>query len=152
MRATISAAAVLAAFLAGAGLAQQSGPVIQQLGPVVPTPQPSPRAEQHIRLITSVTLGNKPTGESVIVFEATDFGVAGDKKDESRYRTIASEQYTLVDAKPQAKALRDEILRKLRELETDMLRFVELSGPPRVRDTLQTMGAGATRPDRKSIV
>ena len=146
MRATLIAASLLAAFLAGVTVAQQSGPVIQQLGPVVPTPQPSPRAEQHIRLISSFTLGNKPTGESVIAFEATDFGVAGDRKDESRYRTIASEQYTLVDPKPQAKALRDDIMRKLRELESDLLRFVELTGPPRARDPIQAIGGGSVRP------
>lgn len=145
MRATLIAASVLAAFLAGVTVAQ-TGPVIQQLGPVVPTPQPSPKAEQHIRLISSFTLGNKPTGESVIAFEATDFGVAGDRKDESRYRTIASEQYTLVDPKPQAKALRDDIMRKLRELESDLLRFVELTGPPRARDPIQAIGGGSVRP------
>jgi hypothetical protein len=146
MRATVTTAALLAALLAGRAAAQLGGPVIQQLGPVVPTPQPSPKLEQHIRLISSFTLGNKPTGESVIAFEATDFGVAGDKKDETRFRTIASEQYTLVEPKAQAKALRDDIMRKLRELESDLLRYVELTGAPRARDPIQAVGAGSARP------
>ncbi len=146
MRATVTRAALLVAFLSGPAAAQLGAPIIQQLGPVVPTPQPSPKAEQHIRLISSFTLGNKPTGETVIAFEATDFGVAGDKKDETRFRTIASEQYTLVEPKPQAKALRDDIMRKLRELESDLLRYVELTGAPRTRDPVQAAGAGSARP------
>ena len=145
MRATLIATALLAALLAGIALAAQPGPVIQELGPVVPTPEPSPRAERHVRLISSLTLGNRPDGESVIAFEATDFGISG-KGEDTKYRTIATEQYSLVDPKPEAKALRDDILRKLRELEHDMLRYVEIIGPPRVRDTVQTLGAGATRP------
>jgi hypothetical protein len=145
MRATLIAAAISAAFLAGVAIAKQPGPVIQELGPVMPTPQPSPKAERHVRLITSLTLGNQPDGDSVIAFEAGDFGISG-SGDETKYRTIASEQYTLIDPKPEARQLRDEILRKLRELERDMLRFVEIAGPPRVRDPIQSMGAGSARP------
>ncbi|MGH7786067.1 MAG: hypothetical protein ACRERC_04325 [Candidatus Binatia bacterium] len=138
------ALAVAGAFVAGATLAVQPGPVIQQLGPVVPTPQPSPKAEDHIRLITSFTVGNKPDGESVISFEATDFGISGTKKDETKFRTIATEQYTLVEPKPAARAQRDEIVRKLRELEQDLLRYVEITGPPRARDPISSQGT--TRP------
>jgi hypothetical protein len=145
MRATLTAAALAAAFLVGVAVAKQPGPVIQELGPVVPTPQPSPKAERHIRLISSLTVGNQPDGDSVIAFEATDFGISG-SGDETKYRTIASEQYTLIDPKPEARALRDQILRQLRDLERDMLKFVELAGPPRVRDTIQNLGAGGSRP------
>lgn len=145
MRASLLAAALAAAFLVGVAVAKQPGPVIQNLGPVVPTPQPSPKAEQHIRLISSLTIGNQPDGDSVIAFEATDFGISGSGED-TKYRTIATEQYTLIDPKPEARELRDEIMRKLRELESDMLRYVEITGPPRVRDTVQTLGAGAARP------
>lgn len=145
MRATLPAATLCMFLLGGIASAQPAGPVIQQLGPVVPTPQPSPKAENHIRLISSMTVGNRPNGESVIAFEATDFGVSG-KPEDLNYRTIATEQYTLVEPKPEAKLLRDEILRKLRALEQDMLRYVEISGPPRVRDTVQTLGAGAVQP------
>ena len=145
MRPLTTFAALLAALLAGVALAQKPGPIIQDLGPVVPTPQPSPKAETHIRLISSLTVGNRPNGESVIAFEASDFAVSG-KGDEENFRTIATEQYTLVDPKPEARELRDQILRKLRELEQDMLRYVAVTGPPRVRDTVQTLGAGAIRP------
>jgi hypothetical protein len=82
----------------------------------VPTPQPSPKVERHIRLISSLTLGNQPDGDSVISFEATDFGVAG-TGDDTKYRTIATEQYSLIEPKPEARELRNEILRKLRARE-----------------------------------
>jgi hypothetical protein len=145
MRATLTAAALLTGLLAGVAAGQHLGPVIQELGPVVPTPEPSPKAERHIRLISSLTLGNRPDGESVITFEATDFGISGTGEDK-KYRTIANEQYSLVDPKPGVRQLRDDILRRMRELETEMLRYVELSGPPRVRESVQSLGAGAVRP------
>ena len=135
--------AMLAGFLAGIALAKQPGPVIQNLGPVVPTPMPSPRREEHIRLISSFTMNNKPTGESIISFEATDFGVSG-KGEDTRYRTIATEQYSLVDTKkPELKELRDRITTKVRDLENDLLKFVEVAGPPHAREPLT---GGATRP------
>jgi len=146
MRASVGAMAVVAAFIAGVAIAKQPGPVIEELGPVRPTPAPSPKAERHIRLITSFTLGNKPTGESVISFEATDFGVSGDVTDESMYRTIATEQYALVEPKPKARALRDQIMLKIRDLERDMLEFVQIAGPPRARDPLMSISGGSARP------
>ena len=145
MRVLLLVAALTGAFLVGVAVAKQPGPVIQELGPVVPTPQPSPKVERHIRLISSLTLGNQPDGDSVITFEATDFGVSG-SGDETKYRTIATQQYSLIEPKPEARELRDEILRKLRALESDMLRYVETTGPPRVRDTIQNQGAGMSRP------
>ena len=140
MRIKMMLLAVVVGFLAGVAVAKQPGPVIQNLGPVVPTPAPSPKSEQHIRLISSFTLGNKPDGESVISFEAADYGVSGSGED-TKYRTIASEQYSLVEPKPNARAMRDEILRKIRDLESDLLRFVEVTGPPRVREPLTAPGA-----------
>ncbi len=126
--------------LAGIAIAKQPGPVIENLGPVVPTPMPSPKREDHIRLISSFTLGNRPDGDSVITFEAADYGVSG-VGDEKKYRTIASEQYSLIEPKPNARDLRDEIMRKIRDLESDMLRYVELVGPPRVREPISQQGA-----------
>jgi hypothetical protein len=122
-------------FVAGIAIAKQPGPVIQNLGPVVPTPMPSPKREEHIRLISSFTLGNKPDGESIISFEATDFGVSG-VGDEKKYRTIATEQYSLIDPKPAGRELRDAIMAKIRDLESDLLRYVDVAGPPRVRQPL----------------
>ena len=140
MRIKLMLLAIAAGFLAGVAVAKQPGPVIQNLGPVMPTPMPSPKREEHIRLISSFTLGNKPDGESVISFEAADYGVSGAGED-TKYRTIASEQYSLVDPKPNARVMRDEIMRKIRELESDLLRFVEITGPPRVREPLSSPGA-----------
>lgn len=144
MRSKMILLAVTAAFLAGVAVAKQPGPVIQNLGSVVPTPMPSPKHEEHIRLISSFTLGNKPDGESVIAFEATDFGVSGSGED-TKYRTIATEQYALLEPKPAARDLRDEIMRKIRGLESDLLRYVEIVGPPRVREPI-TSPSGGGRP------
>ena len=141
MRAKMIPLAVAAGFLAGIAFAKQPGPVIEQLGPVVPTPMPSPKHEEHIRLISSFTLGNKPDGESVITFEATDFGKSHSGEEE-KYRIIASEQYSLLEPKPAARELRDQIMLKIRDLESDMLRYVELTGPPRTREPLNSQSGG----------
>ena len=155
MRVKLMLLAIVAGFLAGVAVAKQPGPVIENLGPVVPTPVPSPKREEHIRMISSFTLGNKPDGESVISFEAIDYGVSkagvetskggGDTSkgsEDTKYRTIASEQYSLVEPKPEARALRDDIMRKIRDLESDLLRYVEISGPPRVREPISSQTGG----------
>jgi hypothetical protein len=143
MRSKMMLLAMAGAFLAGIAVAKQPGPVIKNLGPVVPTPMPSPKHEEHIRLISSFTLNNKPDGQSIISFEATDFGVSQSGADKT-YRTIATEQYSLAEPKEQARALRDEIVQKVRDLETDLLRFAEITGPPHVREPITSPGgAGA---------
>lgn len=140
MRSKMMLLALMVGFVAGIAFAKQPGPVIQNLGLVVPTPEPSPKREEHIRLISSFTLGNKPDGESVISFEAADYGLSG-KGEDTKYRTIASEQYSLVDPKPAARELRDDIMIKIRELESALLRYVDITGPPRVREPLTAPGA-----------
>jgi hypothetical protein len=117
-------------------LAKQPGPKILRLGPVVPTPAPSPKAEEKIRLISSFTLQNKPDGKSIITFEATDFAESkiGD------HRILANALYTLVEPEAKAKDKAEEILRKVRELEGDLLEFVELAGPPKIRQPLTEQG------------
>ena len=47
-------------------------PVILDLGPVMPTPAPTPKAAQKKRLITTITVQNTAEGETVVTFEATD--------------------------------------------------------------------------------
>jgi len=113
--------------------------VIEHLGKVKPSPAPSPEPEERIRLISSFTAQNKPNGDSIITFEAVDYG----KSDKDVYRIIAIEQYSLIEPKGEARALRDEIVRKLRELEKDMLAYVDLHGGPRAPQTVQDMGSGA---------
>lgn len=144
MRINLTVLAGALGVLAGIAIAKQPGPVIENLGPVVPTPMPSPKREDHIRLISSFTLGNRPDGDSVITFEAADYGVTG-IGDEKKIRTIASEQYSLIDPKPAARDLRDQIMRKIRDLEKDMLDYVEIVGPPRVREPI-TQQSGAAPP------
>ncbi len=130
------------ALAAGVGVAQVKPPaVIRDLGPVVPTPVPSPEAEQRIRLITSLTVQNKPDGGSVISFEATDFG----QLDKDRNRVIATELYSLLEPKPSARALRDQIMDKLRDLENDLLDYVEITGPPREREPVTGVPGQAGR-------
>ena len=128
--------------LAALAVAKQPPPVIRELGPVVPTPAPSPHAEQRIRLISSFTVQNKPDGPSVISFEATDFGreAALGKDGKDRYRILATELYTLVEPKPAARALADQIMHKLRDLEGDLQEFVEVTGPPRARQPVTEQG------------
>lgn len=119
--------------------------VIERLGQVQPTPAPSPEVEERIRLISSLTMQNKPDGASVVTFEAADFGEGENEK----YRIIAIEQYSLIEPKPQARELRDEIVRKLRDLERDLLAFVELTGPPREPQKIfEIGGAGTSQPYR----
>jgi hypothetical protein len=48
-----------------------------------------------------------------------------------------------VEPKPKAEAKAEEILRKIRELEDDLLEFVELAGPPKIRQPLTEQGAPA---------
>ena len=144
MRMKLTLFGAVAALLAGVAIAKQPGPIVENLGPVVPTPMPSPKREEHIRLISSFTLGNRPDGDSVITFEAADYGVSG-VGDEKKYRTIASEQYSLLEPKPAARELRDRIMRKIRDLESDMLRYVEITGPPRVREPI-TQQSGTAPP------
>lgn len=142
------AAAVCGCFLltAPAAWAGELGKaVIERLGQVQPTPAPSPEPEERIRLISSFTVQNKPDGESIVSFEAADYGEGENQK----FRIIAIEQYSLIEPKPQARELRDEIVRKLRDLERDLLAFVEVTGPPREPQKIHEIGgAGAAQPYR----
>jgi hypothetical protein len=133
-------AVVLAAGAAGAG--ELGSAVIERLGQVVATPEPSPEPEERIRLISSLTIQNKPTGESIITFEAADFG----EKKNDQYRIIAIEQYSLIEPKRDARQMRDDIVAKIRDLERDLLEYVEIVGPPREPQKIfETGGAGSSQ-------
>ena len=135
MRTTIGLALGVA-LVAVVALAKQPGPHIQLLGPVVPTPAPSPKSEEQIRLISSFTMQNKPDGKSIITFEATDFA----ESKIGEHRIIANKLYTLVEPEPKAKDKAEEIMHKIRDLEEDLLEFVELAGPPKIRQPLTEQG------------
>jgi hypothetical protein len=136
---------IVAVLFAGVALAKKPGPVVRELGPMQPTPAPSPKSESRIRLITSLTIQNKPDGDSVITFEATDFA-RSEKKATNQYRIVATEFYSLVEPKKkEATARADEILLKIRALEEELLQYVEIVGPPRVRRPV-TEQAPAGRP------
>lgn len=113
--------------------------VIERLGQVVPTPAPSPLPEEKIRLIASITVQNKPSGETSFTFEAADFG----ERENGQFRIIAIEQYSLIEPKPEAVELRDRIVEQLRALERDLLSYVEVAGPPREPQKLFELGGGA---------
>jgi hypothetical protein len=136
---------IVAALFAGTALAKKPGPVVRELGPLQPTPAPSPKSETRVRLISSLTIQNKPDGDSVITFEATDFARARIKT-ANQYRIVATEFYSLVEPKKKEAAARaEEIMLKIRDLEEDLLQFVEIVGPPRVRQPV-TEQAPAGRP------
>ena len=126
-----------AAFAAAIAFAKQPPPVVKELGPLLPTPVPSPKYEDRIRLISSLTITNKPDGDSVISFEATDFGRS---KKVKKYRVLATELYTLVEPKEKAEPIAGRIMQKIRDLENDLLEFVEITGPPRERAPLTEQG------------
>lgn len=133
--------ALLAACLlvaGGSSAGELGSAVIERLGQVEPTPEPSPEPEERIRLISSLTIQNKPTGESIITFEAADFG----EKKNDQYRIIAIEQYSLIEPKSSAVLLRDEIVAKIRDLERDLLDYVEIVGPPRAPQKIFETGRG----------
>ncbi len=129
------------ATLAVAGLAalasELGSPVIERLGDVEPTPAPSPKVEERIRIIESITLQNTPDGKTVFTFQAADYA----ETESGTHRTLAIEQYSLIEPKPAARELRDEIVRKVRDLERDLLRFVEIAGPPRAPEAIQNTGS-----------
>jgi hypothetical protein len=104
-------------------------PVILELGPVVPTPVPTAKHATRKRLITVITIRNNPNGESVISFEATDFADEG----EEHVRTLASKSYSLAEENPELNELRERITNQIREVEREMLKWVEIAGPPKER-------------------
>ena len=119
-------------FLLFAATASAAGidppPVILNLGPLKPTPAPTPKRADKKRLITTVTVKNSPDGDTIVSFEATDFSDEG----ENKFRMLASKNYAIAESE-ESVALRpnaDRILRMVRELEREMLTFVEISGAP----------------------
>ncbi len=159
MRTLTLGLAVGGMLMAAVALAKQPPPMIRELGPVQPTPAPSPQAEQRIRLISSLTVQNRPDGPSVISFEATDFGKGraakpkgsepassgkASKPDKDKYRVLATDLYTTVEPKnKRAQELADAIVRQIRALELDLLEYVEVTGPPRERQPLSEQGPSA---------
>jgi hypothetical protein len=132
-----SAFSILTACASWAG--ELGSAVIERLGDVVPTPAPSPYPEEKIRLISSITVQNKPSGETTFTFEAADFG----ERENGQFRIIAIEQYSLIEPKPEAVELRDRIVEQLRAIEKDLLSYVEIAGPPREPQKLYELGGAA---------
>src|SRR5262245_54831170 len=102
-------------------------PVILDLGPVKPTPAPTPKFAERKRLITTVTIQNPAAGETAVSFEATDVADEGEEKS----HTLASKSYSIAEAeeKPELRESRTRILTQIRELEHELLKFAEKSGP-----------------------
>ena len=107
-------------------------PIILNLGPVVPTPAPTAKPAERKRLITVITVQNAAKGDTVASFEATD--IADEGKEHTR--TLASKTYSLADDKPELKELRERILLQIRDLERELLKYVEKAGPPKERAPL----------------
>ena len=102
-------------------------PVILELGPVVPTPAPTPKHANRKRLITVITVRNNPNGETVTSFEATDVADEG----EERIHTLASKTYSLTEEDPKLNDLKARIMQQIRDLEREMLKYAEKAGPPK---------------------
>lgn len=119
-------------------------PVVLDLGPVVPTPAATPKHEEKKRLITTITVQNSATGESVVSFEATDVADQGAGKT----HTIASKEYSFADQKPELKDLSEKIMEQIRKVERDMLEYAERAGPPKPRAPIGSGGGagGGARP------
>ncbi|GIW40030.1 MAG: hypothetical protein KatS3mg076_0607 [Candidatus Binatia bacterium] len=107
-------------------------PVVQELGWYEPTPKPTAEPVPRIRLISTITVRNSPDGDTMVVFEATDFADEG----EERYRTIVTGQYALGSKTEEHPELRDRVLASVRELERALLAYVEAAGPPKEREPL----------------
>lgn len=119
------------ALLAVSGTRLGPPPVVLELGPLEPTPAPTPVHAEKKRLITTLTLQNSPKGDTVVTFEATDVV----EEEDGKLRTFASKQYSLVEAeeKPELKPLARKILEQIRLLENDLLEFVDKAGAPKPR-------------------
>ena len=88
--------------------------------------------------MTSFTLRNRPEGESIVSFEVTDLART-EGKDTTKYRIIATDNYSLSEPKKKVSDLRDDILLKVRDLERALIDYAERAGPPRERQTVQEM-------------
>jgi hypothetical protein len=110
----------------------ETPPVILELGPVLPTPAPSPKPAERKRLISVITVQNAADGESVVSFEASDVADEGDGK----FRPLASKTYSLAEEDPKGRQLRAKILAQVRALERDMLEYAQIAGPPKERAPL----------------
>jgi hypothetical protein len=122
-----AALALIGAATAHAGDAEPP-PVILDLGPLKPTPAPTPKKADKIRLISTITVKNSPDGDTIVSFEASDFADEGQDK----FRILASKDYAISEGeeKPSLKPSADRLLHMVRDLEREMLHFVETSGPP----------------------
>ena len=116
-------------------------PVVLDLGPVVPTPAPTPEPAGRKRLITAITVQNRVDGETKVTFEATDIADMGAE----RTRTLAAANYSLDEDKPELRRLRDEIMQQLRDLERQLLSYAEKAGPPKERSLLAPQGDGPVK-------
>jgi hypothetical protein len=123
---------IVGALLIGPGIAWAGDvdppPVILDLGPLKPTPAPTPKKADKIRLITTVTIKNSPDGDTIVTFEASDYADEG----EDKFRLLASKSYAASEGEERSvlKPGTDRILHLVRDLEREMLEFVEVSGPP----------------------
>jgi hypothetical protein len=114
-------------------------PVMLDLGPVVPTPAPTPEHEIRRRLITTLTIQNSAEGESQISFEAMDVADQG----KGKFRTIASKRYHLRDDREKLQALRKKIVSDIRALEHVLLEYAQVAGPPKERKPVAGGGGPA---------
>ncbi|HVN85753.1 MAG TPA: hypothetical protein VMW17_13000 [Candidatus Binatia bacterium] len=134
MRRTIVVGAVLVGSVVALAAPNDPPVVMLDLGPLVATPAPTPEAATRKRLITSLTIQNAPTGESVMNFECSDVAEQANKN--KKYKTLAASRYALSDDSPKLQEQRRKIIAKIRDLEHDLLDYVKVAGPPKARRPL----------------
>jgi hypothetical protein len=96
---------------------------------VVPTPDALAQARAHPAHLV-IPLGNKPTGGSSSL---------GNRRRSAGKMPVPHHAHGAVFAgqpKPAAKELRDQITLKIRDLESNLLKFAEIIGPPHAREPL----------------
>ena len=134
MRRFLFIAVMVAGGMATMAASSDPPPVILDLGPVVPTPAPTPEVSTRKRLITTLTVQNAAGVDSVMNFECTDVADAG----KGKFHTLAAARYSLSDDNPKLKEVRARIIAKIRDLEHDLLDYAKIAGPPKDRQSLIT--------------
>ncbi|MBI4518924.1 MAG: hypothetical protein HY699_24295 [Deltaproteobacteria bacterium] len=132
MRRIVLMAVVFGIGVAVAGTTGDPPPVMLDLGPMVPTPAPTPDKSNRLRLITTITVQNVAGGDSAISFEAMDVADQG----KGKFNTVAAARYSLSEDMPKLQALRSKIFRQIRDLERDLLEYAKIAGPPKERRPL----------------
>ncbi len=146
MRRALLMIAVLLAGVMAMAASKDPPAVMLDLGPVVPTPAPTPEAATRKRLITTLTVQNGAGVDSQINFECTDVAEVSNGK----YRPLAAARYSLTDDSAKLREVHARVVSKIRDLEHDLLEYAQIAGPPKDRRSLIAgPGSESDTPEKK---